>query len=178
MESERHSVSLRDRRLGVRSYTIYGLGTHFRVRVLPPEPAKPVSTSHVQLEKTLSNLPGLSGLEARLCARRVWLFCDLSGILRASLWSPNCNFQNANPETRFESGFTVVLERTRFGKPSVGLGLGATRAACHERSSQFRHCQGDKRSPLLDQTIRKGRQATRPACAGLTPTTLRRGGRR
>ena len=104
MESERHSVSLRDRRLGVRSYTIYGLGTHFRVRALPPEPAKPVSTSHVQVEKTLSNLPGLSGLEARLCARRVWLFCDLSGILRASLWSPNCNFQNANPETRFEIG--------------------------------------------------------------------------
>src|SRR6202048_1360051 len=45
---------------------------------------------------------------------------DLSGILRASLWSRNCNFQNANPETRFELAVTGSMSEAPQPRVTAG----------------------------------------------------------
>src|SRR3984893_10693306 len=63
---------------------------------------------NVSLTKCLAHQQNLAALPKLFEARS-----ELSGILRASLWSRNCNFQNANPETRFELAVTGSMREAR-----------------------------------------------------------------
>ena len=87
-----------------RHFNGYFLKCHFQVRILAPQPTSAVPVRHVRFGKIAPTSPALRGISARLCSPNFWLFEDLSGILLASLCSPNSNFQIANPETRFEPG--------------------------------------------------------------------------
>ena len=76
-----------------------------------PSPASAVSLGYVQAQKIVTTFPILSGISASLWNPNFSFFGEVSGILRASLWWANFNFQNARLETRFDVGRDWFDER-------------------------------------------------------------------
>jgi hypothetical protein len=86
----------------IKTSQIHGTCMHFRVRVLPAQPASAISAGRVQDKGIIASFPGLNELVSSLYNSIFTDFGNSNGILRASLCSPNFNFQIGNPEARFE----------------------------------------------------------------------------
>jgi hypothetical protein len=86
----------------IKTSQIHGLCIHFRVRVLPAQPASAVSAGNVRLQKIVTIFQRVSEILRSLCGAIFWnLRCNRL-ISRASLWSQIFNIRVLLPETRCE----------------------------------------------------------------------------
>jgi hypothetical protein len=135
-----------------------------QVRVLPPQPASPVSVGHVPAERIVPSFPRLNDMPRRLWSAIFWIFCRSQRISEGSLWWHIFNFRVVAPETRFDAtgdGFDTCLS----GVCSRGQSSNSCRACA---------CRRGTRRPGQPSTALVNACACNVYCTALTRLTSRR----
>jgi hypothetical protein len=76
---------------------------HSEVRILPPQPASPVSMEHLRFERKAVTVAGLSVSAIGLRSAKIFHLLALERNFRASLCSRIFNIRFLKVETRFDS---------------------------------------------------------------------------